>query len=250
MSGQNEQLIARIDGLKHMLESSATNGGFDGNYVQVRSELLREPSVKGKLPKFVTSCRSLSEFWDFIKPQFAHYYQRRKFIQEAFDPVLTFLEQTDAAPVDGVVTLVLAKVDSSHVQAAWQKALERRGTDPEGAITAARTLLEAVCKHILDELKLVYEDKAELPKLYGLAASALNLAPSQHTETIFKQILGGCHAVVEGLGALRNRLGDAHGTGKHGVRPAPRHAELAVNLAGAMATFLVATWEARTKLSS
>ncbi len=70
---------------------------------------------------------------------------------------------------------------------------------------------------------------------------------SQHTERVFKQILGGCQAVIEGLGSLRNRLSDAHGKGKAGVKPAPCHAELAVNLAGAMATFLIATWEARPR---
>jgi hypothetical protein len=50
--------------------------------------------------------------------------------------------------------------------------------------------------------------------------------------------------VVEGLGALRNRLSDAHGQGKRPVKPASRHAELAVNLAGATAVFLAATHEA------
>lgn len=35
--------------------------------------------------------------------------------------------------------------------------------------------------------------------------------------------------------------------GAAGTKPAPRHAELAVNLSGAMATFLLQTWEARKK---
>lgn len=125
--------------------------------------------------------------------------------------------------------------------------MERRATDPEGAITAARTLLETVCKHILDEQGLVYVDTDDLPKLYKATAGSLNLSPSQHTEQVFRQILGGCQAVVEGLGAVRNRHSDAHGRGKQGVRPLPRHAELAVNLAGTMATFLIATWNARQK---
>ena len=116
-----------------------------------------------------------------------------------------------------------------------------------GAITAARTLLEAVCKHILDENGAAYKDTEDLPKLYGLAAVQLNLSPSQHTEQVFRQILGSCQSVVEGLGTLRNRLSDAHGKGKAAVRPAPRHAELAVNLAGSMATFLIQTLEARTQ---
>jgi hypothetical protein len=88
-------------------------------------------------------------------------------------------------------------------------------------------------------------DSADLPKLYGLTSRQLNLSPSQHTEQLFKQILGGCQTVVEGLGALRNRHSDAHGKGVAVARPAPRHAELAVNLAGTMATFLLQTWEAR-----
>ena len=53
-------------------------------------------------------------------------------------------------------------------------------------------------------------------------------------------------AVVEGLGSLRSRLGDAHGKGRKAARPAARHATLVVNLASAMCVFLVETWAART----
>jgi hypothetical protein len=73
----------------------------------------------------------------------------------------------------------------------------------------------------------------------------LNLAPSQHTEEAFKAILGGCHTVINGLSTLRNRIGDAHGQGGKPVKPSGRHAALAVNLAGAMAMFLIETFEQR-----
>lgn len=149
-----------------------------------------------------------------------------------------------SAPVDPLAAMKLGSVDSDHITHVWEKALERRSRDPEGAITSARTLLETVCKYILDSKAIVYDDKASLPKLYHLTAQQLNLAPGQHTEEVFKQILGGCQAIVGGLGSLRNRLSDAHGRGKTVAKPASRHAELAVNLAGAMATFLVATFEA------
>lgn len=112
-------------------------------------------------------------------------------------------------------------------------------------ITSARTLLESVCKHILDSQTIEYERDIDLPGLYKKVAHSLNLAPSQHTENVFKQILGGCTAVVEGLGSLRNRLGDAHGQGKRPVTPLSRHAELAINLSGTLATFLIATYLAR-----
>ena len=146
-------------------------------------------------------------------------------------------------PGDSLINEAIEKIDAVHVQSAWAKALERRIQDPEGAITSARTLIESVCKHILDEAKVQYDDKQDLPKLYKQTAELLNLSPSQHTEDVFKQILGGCTAVIEGLGSLRNRLSDAHGKGKVGVKPAPRHAELAVNLSGALAIYLLATWE-------
>ena len=84
-----------------------------------------------------------------------------------------------------------------------------------------------------------------MPDLYKLTSKELNIAPSQHTEDIFKQILGGVSSVVNGLGALRNRLGDAHGKGKAQIRPAQRHAQLAVNLAGATALFLIETWQSK-----
>ncbi|MFL5118240.1 MAG: abortive infection family protein [Microvirga sp.] len=47
---------------------------------------------------------------------------------------------------------------------------------------------------------------------------------------------------VNYLGTIRNRPGDSHGQGGRPVRPRPRHAQLVVNLAGAMSTYLLTTW--------
>ena len=74
-------------------------------------------------------------------------------------------------------------------------------------------------------------------------------APDRHLyrygQIAFKRILGGATSVIEGLGSLRNKIGDAHGHAKKAVRPSARHAQLAVNLAGTMATFIVETWNER-----
>ena len=154
------------------------------------------------------------------------------------------MESGASTPSYPAVSEGLIRFDEEGVHSVWSKALERKRTDPEGAITAARTLLETVCKHILDEAGVEYEDqRIDLPALYKKTANTLNLAPSQHTEEVFKQILGGCSAMINGLGTLRNRIGDAHGKGKLPVKPAPRHAELAVNLSGSLALFLIETWE-------
>lgn len=149
------------------------------------------------------------------------------------------------SPADENISAILAAFDQTQVHARWTAAMDRRTSDPSGAITLARTLIEDVCKWILDQAGDTWSETDDLPALYRKLAKTLKLAPDDHTEQVFKQILGSCQSVVESLGALRNKLGDAHSPGPKRARPHSRHAELAVNLAGAMATFLVATWEAR-----
>lgn len=146
-------------------------------------------------------------------------------------------------PLEASLSERLSKVDSAHVRIAWQKALKRKGSDPEGAITAARTLLETVCKHILNHEGVAYSGNSDLPRLYHLTAEHLSLAPSQHTEKLFKSILGKCESIVSDLASMRNKLGDAHGKDQGTIQPDTVHAELAVNLAGSLSTFIISVWE-------
>jgi len=144
-------------------------------------------------------------------------------------------------PADDAISEVLERFDRESVYRVWTKALDRRSADPDGAITSARTLLESVCKHILEKNGKKYDPKADLPDLYSAAAAVLTIAPNQQTVLTLRKMLGGCQQVVSRLGELRNKVGDAHGRGAQPANLAPRHASLAVNLAGAMATFLVET---------
>ncbi|NCN85850.1 MAG: abortive infection family protein [Sphingomonadales bacterium] len=160
-------------------------------------------------------------------------------------PVYKVEQLSDASPSHAIISGALARFNPDQIHVRWEAALDRRATDPAGAITLARTLLEDVCRWLLAELNVAVSDQDDLPSLYRKLSKALKLAPDDHSEQVFKQILGSCQSVVESLGALRNKLGDAHGGGPKKAKPAARHAELAVNLSGSMATFLVATWEAR-----
>lgn len=235
------KLIELVESFQNALEVAATGGRFgEPDYARVRSELMEHPDVAGRLPSWVRTCRTSGQFWQFIKAKFATYAERRSFIWDEFRPILEHLERGHA-PSDNSLSEVLEEFDWEHVQAAWKKALERRQADPDGAVTAASTLMETTCKHILDDQKVAYDPKADLPDLYKATAKSLNLAPEQHTEQVFKQILGGCHSVVQGLGSIRSKIGDAHGKVRKQLSAQPRHAELAVNLAGAMATFLIET---------
>lgn len=243
--------MEQAESLQNLLIAHATGGSeSDADYRQLRQALLADGSLQDLVPGYVRTCRTLFQFWQFIKYEYRSYTERRNFIWDTFQPLLQQLERGSGAAVDDSVADALEKFDEPHINEAWSRALDRRSVDPEGAITAARSLLESVCKHILEDRGESYSDKDDLPKLYKQVSRALNLAPSQHTEDAFRQILGGCVAVVEGLGTLRNRLSDAHGKGRARIVPAARHAELAVNLAGAMAIYLVATHGARKEIDA
>lgn len=236
-------LIERATLMQNLLTARATGDLSADNeiYEALRRDFIADQTLKSLLPDFVRTCRSLDVFWPYIKGKAGSYADRRHIIGTAFGPLLDYLEQRHRAPVDAATSETLQTFDPEGVHAVWEKALQRRHADPEGAITVARTLLETACKRILDDLRTTYTDKEDLPKLYSVTAAALNLAPNQHSEEAIKAILGGAMAVVNGIGTLRNRLSDSHGRGGKPVKPAARHASLAVNMAGALATFLVET---------
>lgn len=235
-------LIARATG---NVEYSHLRGTPNSDYKNLRQEILSEKRISDKIPDFIKEYRDTYQFWLWIKKEYSTYQERRDFIWSSFKPILNYLEDPSLTPIDELVIENVSIINSEYVTSYWHKMMERRDVDPEGAITASRTLLECVCKHILDDENIPYPADVTLPKLFQMTSEKLGLAPSQHSEPIFKQILGGCTAIVEGLGALRNRISDAHGQGKKPVKPSVRHAELAVNLSGSMASFIIATWEFR-----
>jgi integrase len=143
------------------------------------------------------------------------------------------------------VSEALEVFNSTYMQEVWSKALARRETDPEGAVTSARTLLEAVCKHILDSSNKEFREGTPLPQLYMETAKLLEMAPSHNLAPVFNTMFTACVEVVAVIGKLRNELSDSHGRGQFGAMPEWRHAELAVNLSGAVVMYLAAVWKGR-----
>ncbi|MEM9915009.1 MAG: abortive infection family protein [Planctomycetota bacterium] len=109
--------------------------------------------------------------------------------------------------------------------------------DFDGAITAARSLLEAVLKSIEVELSGKSEPySGDLMKLFKRVQKLMNLDPSQEgiSQTL-KQILSGISSIVAGVASLRNKMGDAHAIS---YRPSRHHAVLAVNAVNTISNFL------------
>lgn len=215
------------------------------DFVELRKYFVAHPTLAELLPTWLVSQRDDKMYWNFIKQKFPSYAERRTFIWAELEPLLTQCEKATSAAEESGIEAKLKLLDSDTVDRMWTKTLRRVHQDPDGAITAARSLVESVCKHILDDLGELYDTKGDLPLLYKTVANRLHLSADQQQEQVFKQILGGCANVVNGFAALRNSHADAHGQGRKPIVAGKRHALLATNLGGAMAMFLVETFQAR-----
>jgi hypothetical protein len=235
--------------LRNNIVGLTTEGGCEAEYKLAREKFLANPVTKPLLPDFVrysNDASSVKVALSAVASGPGSWALRRGHVVEAFVDLIRFLESGGGA-ADAEIRDALQSYDAPAVQAVWAKAIERRSVDPEGAVTAASTLLEEVCKHIIEDSGGSWEERWNTPKLYSEASKVLNLSPSQHQAELFKTILGNCHSIVQSIGSLRNKGGDAHAGGRLRVPFRPRHAALTVNLAGSMALFLIETWMAKVE---
>jgi hypothetical protein len=142
----------------------------------------------------------------------------------------------------------VATLDFDTVQIEIARALTNLKDDPEDAVTAACSLIEAVCRSILVELGLALPAKKDIEGLLKAVQEPLGLSPGRtdlpaEIEQDVRQILGGLTSVAKGIGALRTHGGDAHGREKGFRRIDARIARLAINSASSIALFLIETWE-------
>ena len=145
MPGPLPELI-QLDELQQAYIVMSTQDEGDAScFDERRRELLALPDIAAVLPEFVHRYRTPAQYWQFIKRKFPSYAERRDFIWSGFQTALDFAERKRGTPAGGTVKEGLANLDATHIQELWAKALARRSDDPEGAITAARTLLESVC---------------------------------------------------------------------------------------------------------
>lgn len=114
--------------------------------------------------------------------------------------------------------------------------------DFDGAITNARSLVEAVLSAIEKEFDPnPPEYDGNLPKLYKRVQKHLNLSPGQESlAECLRQILSGLTSIVFGLATLRNTMSDSHVIS---YKPSEHHARLAVNTAKTLCDFLFETKE-------
>ncbi len=128
-----------------------------------------------------------------------------------------------------------------------QRALGDR--DPADAILASRELLESVCKFVLEDYGVTIPKNPSLGQLYGLVAEQLKLKAGaiegdSEASKAARKVLQGLASIADGMGELRTRVGRGHGQTTRSMAR-QRHAELATSSAGALAAFMLDTWQER-----
>lgn len=109
--------------------------------------------------------------------------------------------------------------------------------DFDGAITNARTLVEAIMIEIVLKYNPSFSHGGDMNKMYREIKSLLNLEikKDEYPESII-QLLSGLTSIVNGIANMRNSMSDAHAKK---YKPARHHAKLAINSAKTLSEFLI-----------
>jgi len=87
----------------------------------------------------------------------------------------------------------------------FERAMSMVEADPEQALGNASSILESICKSILERLgKDIPKDQSMKP-LVKATYGAMNLSPDSHADPDIKQVLGGITNAVVGIGVMRTK---------------------------------------------
>lgn len=145
---------------------------------------------------------------------------------------------------------ILRGRDVAAIEKEHQRALSSVSSDPAQAVTASSAILEALFKVYIEDEDLETSPTATIKPLWSVVQRHLGLDPAQQEDDDIKRILSGLTSVVDGIGTLRTHAGSAHGRGRTAYRLYERHALLAVNAAFTLVTFVLQTWDERSRATN
>ncbi|WP_237059633.1 abortive infection family protein [Loktanella sp. M215] len=123
--------------------------------------------------------------------------------------------------------------------------LERIGdSEPGEAIALAKEIVESCCKLILDDRRVEYSEKAEIPELLKLLRNEIKIMTDGIDESArgANEIIGiltSLGNIAHSLAPLRNAYGKGHGRGREFKGLQPRHARLAIGAASTFVDFVL-----------
>ncbi len=229
----NKELIGIIETVKNTCTSMAT-GGKDFSYEKYedeRGKILSYPELRYITPDWLIECRYGSQYWRFISEKYKTYSERRDFLRQQFDDMVDQIDMGVQLPISNDFKILLRDINNTGINNLWRKMIERSQSDPEGAVTVSKSLLEAVIRRILDLENVGYNADDDLGELYKKVKKLIR-------ESEIKQITGGVYSILSGVTALRNEYGDAHGKSTIISIPENRHTVLTINLVASLCLYL------------
>ena len=143
----------KIDVLRlHDILVARATGRTDYNeneFQELREKIISQNEFYDYIPDFLFNCRTLDQFWYYIKPKFSHYDERRKFLQDELNPLLSSLEEKQ-----------FSKAQEKPFE--YDMALSFAGEE--------RAYVEKVAEYLKEkDIKVFYdEDEVEEAKMWGV----------------------------------------------------------------------------------
>ena len=134
--------------------------------------------------------------------------------------------------------------DFASIETEFSRALAQLERDPHAAITAASSIVEALCKTYIETFKLEMPTNQSIGPLWKVVQFHLGLNLDATLRDDQKRILQGLASIVDGVGALRTHIGSAHGRGVAPPKIEVSEARLSVNAAHTIVIFIMERWHA------
>ena len=150
-----------------------------------------------------------------------------------------------ASPAARTLADYLNAGDFASIEAEFERALRQLDQDPHAAITAASSIIEALCKTYIETFGLEIPANQSIGPVWKVVQAHLGLNLDATLRDDQKRILQGLASIVDGVGAYRTHIGSAHGRGLNPPPISVSEARLAVNAAHSLVIFVMELWHAR-----
>ncbi len=152
--------------------------------------------------------------------------------------------------VEALIESMLQGSPIDTIQHELTRAILSVATDPADTLTAASSMIEATYKFVLHGMGMSYPQNQDMRGLSKAVYPLLDISPDKEADEDFRALFRGAITIAHSVASIRTKIGDAHGASPTRGNPIERHARLAVNIAGAVCSFLLETYnEKKTKPS-
>ncbi|AYQ57770.1 hypothetical protein MS2017_2118 [Bathymodiolus thermophilus thioautotrophic gill symbiont] len=147
-----------------------------------------------------------------------------------------------ANPTTKTLIDFLKSGDLVSIDKEFERALKNIDRDPHASITAACSIIEALCKIYIESFELTMPNTQTVVPLWKAVKQHLKLNSNGLLADDQNGIVRGLSSVVDGIGAFRTHIGSAHGRGKSPPTIKVSEARLAVNASHTLVVFILERW--------